>query len=202
MTPLHPASPRGSTSVAMVGRLAHAYSASYALTGALVFSTVGLLLQQQVLGVTRQPLPLAWPLVVVHVSLALLPLRQAFGLLERESLRAPISRAVRALVALLSIGIGLVSYVGIRGEHALLMFCLALGAVGFTAGILGRWSAWVCALGVGMAIVGLVFITPWGASISAVLETFPTAVAAAAVAASATVFIITGPRRRPRASSM
>ncbi len=177
-------------------RLVGAYGGLYALIGSAVIVAVGLVSQQQVLGVTRQPLPLVWPLTVVHVTLAQLPLRDVFGPMERVSARGATSRALRAAVALLLIGAGIGTYLAARGEHALLVFCLLLTALGFTVAALGRSDCWVWTLGVGLLTVGLAYITPLGGPIGGVLDAIPVAAAATVAVASAVAFIATGRGRR------
>lgn len=186
-----------------VWRLVSAYGGMYVIFGSVVAVVVGLILQSRVLGVTRQPLPLVWPLMVLHVTLAQLPLRDAFGSLERVSVRATTSRGLRAALALLSIGVGIGTYIGARGEHALLIFCLLLTALGFAAGTLGRSDSWVWTLTVGMTTVGLVYITPLGQALGDALGTMPVAAVTAVVLVAAVAFTFgSGHLTRRRSSAV
>ena len=71
-------------------------------------------------------------------------------------------RGIRAIIALVLATTGLVTYISAQGDHALLILFLALAAVGFTAATVSRANPWAWTLGVGMVIVGLMFITPLG----------------------------------------
>jgi hypothetical protein len=179
----------------------NAYGGTYVILGSVVAVAVGLIVPSRVLGVTRQPLPLVWPLMVLHVTLAQLPLRDAFGALERVSVRAATSRALRAALTSLSIGVGIGTYIAAHGERELLVLCLLLTALGFSAGAFGRSDCWIWTLTVGMVIVGLVYITPLGQPLSGALGAVPLAAVTAVVLAAAVAFTFGAGRLTRRRSS-
>lgn len=174
----------------MIPRLAHAYAMVQALLGSMIIVIIGLALEQKTVGVTRQPLPLVWPLGVLHVVVAQLPLPEILGSLERVAVRGSLARGVRAVLVLVLLTTGSVTYMS--GNRALLAYFLTLAAAGFIAAAVSRADPWVWTLGIGMAGVGLVFITPLGGPISRFLESIPVPVAVASVGIAACVYVLRG----------
>jgi hypothetical protein len=183
-------------------RLARAYGLSYAVLGSAVAVLAGMLVQQRTLGVTRQPLPLVWPIAVLHITLTQLLLPDLLGPTERVALRGHISRAVRAAVSVTLVAIGAATYVTAREDRPLLVFFLLMTTVGFIAAALARTDPWVWTLGVGLTVIGLAFVVPvGGASVSRVLESVPLPLAAASIVLAAEGYalqgLLTGGRRSP-----
>ena len=169
----------------MLGRLLYAYGMAHSLMGTFAAVVLGLLVQEQILGVTRQPLPLVWPVMVLHVVVAQLSLPDLFGPIETVADRSHVSRSIRASFCLLLIAVGATTYVAARGDRALLTFLLLLAALGFVAGALVPIDPWAWTLGVGLLVVGVVFVTPEGTSVSSSLREVPVTMAAASTIVSA-----------------
>lgn len=173
----------------MITRLAHAYGLAHAALGSTIIVAVGLLVGHLTLGVTRQPLPLVWPLPVLHVVVAQLPLREILGPTERIAVRGAVARGARAALVLLLVSAGAVTYVVNGRERLLLVFFLLLTAVGFTAAAVSRAEPWVWTLGLGMAVVGLAFVTAFGGHVNRALASIPFSVALLLVPASICFYV-------------
>lgn len=172
----------------MLARLAHAYGMTHATLGTAAAVLVGLLVQQNTLGVTRQPLPMVWPIAVLHIVLAQLPLRDLLTPVERVAHRTPLSRAARAGFSVGLLAVGAATYVTAGDSRELLTFFLLLTAVGFTAAALARSDPWVWTLGVGLSVIGLAFVTPAGAAVSDALLAVPVPAAAASAAVACCLY--------------
>lgn len=176
----------------MILRLARAYGVLLAAALSTVAVVVGVVVQQKSLGVTRYPMPLVWPLSVLHVTFALLPLREVLGPAERVAARGRTARAIRGGVVLALLGTGAVSYVPAQGNATFRIFYFALAAVGFgAAGLVRSSDPWAWTLGVGMAAIGIEFITPW-LLLQTSLGTVPGPVAVAVLIGSAAVYVLAG----------
>lgn len=179
----------------MIVRLARAYGVDRAAAAAVGVLVVLAFLGQHVIGVTRQPLPLTWPLSVLLVLATQLPLRDVLGPVERVALRSPLARGVRAAICLVLVAVGSAFGVAGHGDPELRVFTLTLAALGFVAArILEDSWAWI--LGVGMGWVGLQFVTPLGAGLASALGGVPLPVAAVTLLVSASVYVAAGGRSR------
>jgi hypothetical protein len=183
-------------------RLARAYGVLQALLGCLGIVVIGLVVQQQTLGVTRQPLPLVWPLTVLHIVVGQLPLPGIMGSLERVGVRGPWVRGVRALIVLVLLTAVPLTYAS--GNRALVTFFLIVASAGFTAAAVSRTEPWVWSLGPGMVAVGLLFITPWGGPMSRFLENFPVLAGVTLLVLSTCGYVFRGwqPPSRPPATAV
>jgi hypothetical protein len=179
----------------VTARLAHAYGVFHAVLGSVLIVIIGLALDQKTLGVTRQPLPLVWPLAVLHVTVAQLPLREILGPVERIAVRGPLIRAARALLASALLTLGSVTYVAANGSPAFQIFFLLLAAIGFVTAATGA-DPWMWTLGTGMAGVGLEFITPI-APISRLLSDLPNLAAATAAGLAACLYVLASDTHHP-----
>jgi hypothetical protein len=183
----------------VVLRLARAYGLVPAVAGSAALVVVGLVLQSRTIGVTRQPLPLVWPLAVLHVVVAQLLLPDILGAVEQVARRRASVRSARALGALALLLAAPLTYAA--GNRALIVFLLAVAAAGFATAAIGRVEPWVTTLGLGLAGVGLLFITPLGGPISRFLTGVPLGVGAVLVAATAAGYALLQRTRSTRVSS-
>jgi hypothetical protein len=174
---------------ALIVRLAHAYGVAHAVVGSMLMILVGLGLGPMTLGVSRQPLPLVWPLAVLHVVVAQLPLREILGPAERIAVRGPLTRGARVVIVQLLLLTGPFTYVVATGERLLLVFFLLLTAAGFTAAALSRAEPWAWTLGLGMTVVGLAFVTALGSAVNRGLECIPVPVASLLVVAASCLYV-------------
>ena len=131
---------------------------------------------------------MVWPIAVLHIVLAQLPLRDLLTPVERVAHRTPLSRAARAGFSVGLLAVGAATYVTARDNRELLTFFLLVTAVGFTAAALARSDPWVWTLGVGLSVIGLAFMTPAGAAVNDALLAVPVPVAAASVAVATCLY--------------
>ncbi len=157
----------------MIIRLAYAYNVLAATAGTVVIVVLGVALRSELVGVTRQPLPLVWPAAAMAVVLSQLPLRDVLHPFDVSAVRAASPRAIRAAVCsflLIWIGFALVYPIG---DHEFTTFSTLLATVGFGAAAGGRSDAWAWTLSTGMLIIGFMYITPLGLPIGRALESVP-----------------------------
>jgi hypothetical protein len=161
-----------------------------ALLASTAVLLAGFIVGQHLVGVTRQPLPLIWPLGVLLVLAAQLPLREIFGLAERVATRSLLTRALRAGFTLLIITIASAVNVATHADPVLQVFLLLLVAVGFATAAVTRTEPWALTLALGMGWVGLQFVTPLGQQMGAFLEDVGLVIATALVIVAAALYVI------------
>lgn len=176
--------------LALKARVTRAYGVVPVTLTSMVIVVVGIVLARTTLGVTRQPLPIGWPLAVLHVVVAQSPLGEVLGSLERIAARGPVVRGLQAVFALLLMSAGMLTYVA--DSPGLLVLFLALGAVGFLTAARPGADPWVWTLGLGMFAVSLIFITPLGDSVLGALVDIPVWAAAGALVLAAGAYLIKG----------
>jgi hypothetical protein len=159
-----------------------------ALLGVGVMAFAG----SNVVAVTRQPLPLVWPLLVVYVTVCLVPLEDVMSGLERTGGRDSIVRAVRfgLVSALLVAGGSVAAWL----DDVPIAWPLTLTAVGLTAFLLAAWPAWASALVFGQSMVCLEFMTPIR-PISGLLAPLPWQVACTAFIVAGVSYVFLAPAR-------
>lgn len=153
----------------MKWRVASAYNLISATIGSIVLTCAAIMVEQKTLGVTRQPLPLVWPLAVLHVTIAQLPLRNILGPLERAIVRGIASRGSRAAFALLTIMSACLTYATVDRRPELAAFLLLLSGCGFLVSTFKGQEAWQWTLALGMLVICLIFMTPLATPIGATL---------------------------------
>ncbi|NLT55602.1 MAG: hypothetical protein GXX79_13785 [Actinomycetales bacterium] len=161
----------------MIFRLSLAYGAIQAALASAAMILLLVLLGRHMIGVTRQPLPLSWPLSVTLVVASQVPLRNALDPLERVAAKAPVMRALRAAFSLLVLALTAAASLVASVDPALLVFIALLAALGFTSVALTGTEPWLWTLPAGMTWVGLQFITPLGTQMASLLSIVPVPVA-------------------------
>lgn len=142
----------------------------------------------------RQPLPLVWPLAVLQVAFALVPLGNPFAELAGGAVR---TRRVRALnvgtTTTLVAGAVTVDHASYDSVAFATWFVLLAGCGVVAATIRGQ-QAPGAVLGLGLFTVGLEFITSW-APITRIAAVVPPALAVALYAVCAGAFVVVAARR-------